>query len=152
MYQLTDYSYILPDGLIAQEAIHPAHDARLLLIDRSSGETRDGHIFSDLPSVIPLDRVIYFNDSRVLRARIPMRDQRFIRVDGSEGIITDGEILFCEMHTDGSFDALVRPGAKFRDSTHIPIGDGYIEVLSSTDTGRRLRYVGGSIYNLMESI
>jgi S-adenosylmethionine:tRNA ribosyltransferase-isomerase len=151
MYLLSDYSYTLPDELIAQEAIHPAHDARLLIIDRTTGAVHDGNTFSDLPSVIPHDRVIYFNNSRVLRARIPLKNQKIIRPDGSESTLVKGEILFCEMHEDGSFDALVRPGAKFRDNTRIAIGNGYIEVIGSTDTGRRLRYVGGSIYDLMES-
>lgn len=33
---LTAYRYDLPDELIAQEAIHPHHDARLLVYDKAT--------------------------------------------------------------------------------------------------------------------
>jgi S-adenosylmethionine:tRNA ribosyltransferase-isomerase len=38
MFSLSDYSYSLPTNLIAQEAIHPHHNARMMVIDRKTGE------------------------------------------------------------------------------------------------------------------
>lgn len=35
-YDISLYRYTLPDELIAQEAIHPHHDARLMVIDRAT--------------------------------------------------------------------------------------------------------------------
>lgn len=37
MYARSDYHYDLPPELIAQEAVHPHHDARLMIIDRNTG-------------------------------------------------------------------------------------------------------------------
>lgn len=37
-HQLTSYDYLLPPDLIAEEAIHPAHDARLMIVDRATGK------------------------------------------------------------------------------------------------------------------
>ena len=86
-FDIHTYSYILPEALIAQEAVHPHHDARLLVCDRESGSIEYEGIFTDLPTLIPRDRVLFFNDSRVLRARIPLRDQDIIRSDGTHGSI-----------------------------------------------------------------
>jgi S-adenosylmethionine:tRNA-ribosyltransferase-isomerase (queuine synthetase) len=40
MFSLTDYHYILPPELIAQDAIHPHHDARMMVVDRDTGLLR----------------------------------------------------------------------------------------------------------------
>lgn len=37
MFNKKDYSYHLPEGLIAAEAVHPHHDAKLMVVDRHSG-------------------------------------------------------------------------------------------------------------------
>lgn len=76
MYARSDYEYTLPPELIAQEAIHPHHDARLMVIDRESGRISDESTFWNLDRYIPSDRVIFFNNSRVLRARIRLKDIR----------------------------------------------------------------------------
>jgi S-adenosylmethionine:tRNA-ribosyltransferase-isomerase (queuine synthetase) len=34
MFLLSDYRYTLPEELIAQEAVHPHHDARMMVIDK----------------------------------------------------------------------------------------------------------------------
>ncbi|MFZ2255813.1 MAG: S-adenosylmethionine:tRNA ribosyltransferase-isomerase [Patescibacteria group bacterium] len=36
MFQKSDYTYTLPESLIAEEAVHPHHDARLMVVDRES--------------------------------------------------------------------------------------------------------------------
>ena len=37
MFAKSDYIYELPSELIAETAIHPHHDARLMVIDRTTG-------------------------------------------------------------------------------------------------------------------
>lgn len=39
---------------------------------------------------------------------------QIIRQDGTLGTIANGEILFCQKLPGDTFEALVRPGAKFR--------------------------------------
>ena len=121
MYSLRDYHYTLPPELIAQEAIHPYHDARLMVIDRASGKIEGESIFWHLDEHIPDDRVLFFNDSRVLPARIRLRDVRTISPDNKEKVIQDGEILFCQKQVDGTFEALVRPGNRFEIGTKISL-------------------------------
>ena len=50
----------------------------------------------DLPQILGTDRVLFFNDSRVLPARIPLKSNNIIRRDGTYGSIANGEILFCQ--------------------------------------------------------
>ena len=37
LFDLKSYHYELPSELIAQEATHPHHDARLIVVDKKSG-------------------------------------------------------------------------------------------------------------------
>jgi S-adenosylmethionine:tRNA-ribosyltransferase-isomerase (queuine synthetase) len=37
MFAKSDYIYELPADLVAETAVHPHHDARLMVIDRASG-------------------------------------------------------------------------------------------------------------------
>ncbi len=151
MYARSDYNYTLPPELIAQEAIHPHHDARLMIIERESGMLRDESIFWNLDQYIPNDRVIFFNNSRVLRARIRLKNIRTENPNGSEKYIQNGEILFCQKQFDGSFEALVRPGNRFKIGTKIFIGKWYLEVIGVSESGRYMRAYGETIESLMNS-
>lgn len=72
-----DYLYTLPKDLIAESAVQPHHDAKLMVLDRSSGTIKKESTFWSIPDIIPQNRVIYFNNSRVLRARITLKDNHY---------------------------------------------------------------------------
>ncbi|MDA1038179.1 MAG: tRNA preQ1(34) S-adenosylmethionine ribosyltransferase-isomerase QueA [bacterium] len=63
------YHYELPEALIAQEPMFPREQARLLLLDRKTGEIEDKHIF-DLPDVFRSGDLLVFNNSKVFKARL----------------------------------------------------------------------------------
>lgn len=149
-YSLSSYTYELPTELIAQEAIHPHHNARLMVYNKDSSSVEFEWKFIDLAEILDDDRVLFFNNSRVLPARIPLKGVKIEKSDGTTGVIQDGEILFCQKLPDGTFEALVRPGAKFRIWTRILFDEGYIEVIAMSDTGRILEAHGVSIDTLME--
>ena len=71
MYSLQDYNYTLPDSLIAQTPADPPESCKLLIYDKSSEVIQDD-IFSSLPDLIDPDTHIFFNNSKVLKARIPL--------------------------------------------------------------------------------
>ena len=114
LFDLKSYHYELPEELIAQQATHPHHDARLIIVDRESGDIEQEGIFMNLADILNDNRVLFFNNSRVLPARIPLKERSILRHDGTSGTITDGEILFCQKLPGDTFEALVRPGSKFR--------------------------------------
>jgi len=103
MFKLEDYDYSLPPELIAQSLADPADSCRLLLYNKTTQETTDT-TFNLLPSLINPNTLIVFNTSKVIKARLPLSFD-----DG-----TKGEIFYLHAHDSHSFDALVRPGRKFR--------------------------------------
>lgn len=65
----TDFSFDLPEELIAQRPSPSRGEDRLMLLERKSGCVR--HLMmSDLPSLIERGTLMVFNDSRVRRARV----------------------------------------------------------------------------------
>ncbi len=151
MYKKSDYTYTLPDELIAEHAIQPHHDARLMVIDKNSGIITSETTFWNIDTHLGDDRVIFFNNSRVLRARVRLSGVYITRKDGSTGIIDDGEIFYLKTLDTHTIEALVRPGNKFREWTTIQVGDTKVRVKGMTDTGRILEIEGNtSIYEFLE--
>src|SRR5262245_26534419 len=62
-------NYELPPHLIAQEPAADRDAARLLVVDRSTGELRHHH-FRDLPDILAPGDLLVLNDTRVLPARV----------------------------------------------------------------------------------
>lgn len=64
-----EFSYPLPEELIARYPIDRRGDSRLLLLDGNSGELRDRR-FRDLPGLLEPGDLLVFNDTRVIPARL----------------------------------------------------------------------------------
>ena len=64
-----DYSYELPDDLIAQQPAANRHDARLLLLDRTEQSISHHHI-RDLPELLRSGDGLVVNDTRVIPAKL----------------------------------------------------------------------------------
>lgn len=139
MFDRTSYKYILPDSLIAESAIDPHHDARLMVVDRETGHIESESTFFELDTYLREDRVIFFNNSRVLPARIILTENTYTSKEGEKKILPDGEIFYLTTLDDNSFEALVRPGNRFKIGTVFHVGKFDIEVMGLTESGRRLR-------------
>lgn len=105
--------------------------------------------FWDIDKHLPKDRVLFFNDSKVLRARMPLTQTRISDVHGNIHIISDGEIFFLHANTSHVFEALVRPGKKLKPGTVIHLQDATIKIESLTESGRICSIHGMSIYDYM---
>jgi S-adenosylmethionine:tRNA ribosyltransferase-isomerase len=139
MFQKTDYTYELPPWLIAEEAAHPHHDARLMVVDRLSGTIECESTFWHLDEFLGKDRVIFFNNSRVLRARIALRDTPYTDTRWEKKILDEWEIFYLKTTESGIFEALVRPGNKFKVGNTFTIGEFTLEVIGMTEAGRVLK-------------
>lgn len=64
---MDDYAYELPDERIAQKAIEPRDSSKLLVYN--SGQISDC-IFKDINKQIPPETVLFFNNAKVIPARI----------------------------------------------------------------------------------
>ncbi len=67
--QRSDFSYQLPDELIAQQPLNERTASRLLCLDGATGELRHGQ-FRDLEALLAPGDLLVFNDTRVLPARL----------------------------------------------------------------------------------
>lgn len=66
---LSDFSYDLPESLIAQYPAEHRGESRLLFLDGTSGLTADKS-FSELPSLLSKGDLLILNDTRVIPARL----------------------------------------------------------------------------------
>ncbi|MBP9779451.1 S-adenosylmethionine:tRNA ribosyltransferase-isomerase [Candidatus Gracilibacteria bacterium] len=141
-YNTSDYHYDLPQELIAQEAIHPHHNARLLVVDKSSGGILSESTFYELDTYIPPNRVLFFNNSRVIPSRLRLKECQFIHSGGHEGTLREGEIFFLSKKSDTVFEALVKPGNKFKIGTKISAYGVIFHIEEFTENGRIIRIEG----------
>ena len=65
----SQFSFDLPEELIAQEPAAARDGARLLVLDRASGALVDGTV-RDLPALVEPGTTVILNDSRVRKARL----------------------------------------------------------------------------------
>lgn len=107
----SDFDYHLPPELIAQMPVHPRDAARLLRLQRASGNLSH-HVFSDLPDLLRAGDLLVFNDTRVLRARL--RGHK-ISEDGKIGGRV--EALLLREHKPDVWEVLLKPSARLRPQT-----------------------------------
>jgi len=131
------FDFFLPSGLIAQTPALVRSSSRLLVYDRAQQKTEHRR-FSDIPEYFSPGDLLVLNRSKVIPARI--------FTDPSEKDSGGCEILFVKCLEDNSFEAMVRPGKKFRPGKiHLLPGGKSVEVLEVLDSGlRRLRMIDGS--------
>lgn len=67
--KLADFDYNLPSELIAQTPVNPREMARLMVLDRTTGDISQRRFF-DLPNLLRAGDVLVFNDSKVIPARL----------------------------------------------------------------------------------
>jgi len=66
--EIKDFSYFLPDELIAQHPCNKRDQSRLLLLDKKT--KNGGFFFFHLPELLQSGDVLVVNDSRVIPARL----------------------------------------------------------------------------------
>jgi len=125
----SELDYDLPPELIAQHPAPRRDHSRLLVFDRTAGETRHRR-FDGLPDELPEGTLVVVNDTRVLPARL-----RLQRPGGGEA-----EVLLLErLGANGLWEGLARPSRKLRPGQRL----GPVELVEPLGEGRwRLRLEG----------
>jgi S-adenosylmethionine:tRNA ribosyltransferase-isomerase len=114
---ISDFDYELPPQLIALQPARPRDAARMLVLDRATGDWIDSG-FRSLPEFLRPSDVLVINDTRVLRARTA---GRLVRSDGSTRAV---EVLFNAPAGDGAWEVLCRPGKRMRRGDRIVFAHG----------------------------
>ncbi len=108
----TDFSFELPEELIAQHPCPERDGARLLVVDAAAKTLHHASI-RDLPELIPPGTLCVPNDVKVRHARLLLRRSR-------GGV---GEALLLRAFPDGAFEAMVRPGVKLKPGKRAEVVD-----------------------------
>ena len=141
-----DFSFDLPEELIAQTPIEPRDHSRLMCVSRADGSIQHKH-FYDLPEMLRPGDLLLVNDSRVLPARL------YGVKEGTGGAV---ELLLLEQKRKDVWECLVRPGNKIHEGTRLSFADGALraEVLEHLETGNRIvRFeYAGEFYGLLDKI
>ncbi len=114
--QTSDFSYELPDELIAQYPAKNRVDSRLLVLESHAG-VRDA-LFADFPDFLRAGDLLVFNDTRVMAARLYGRKETGGRV----------EILLERLLSDNRALAQVRASKAPRPGSRLQVGDAWLTV------------------------
>ena len=139
-----DYSYHLPDELIAQTPASERDLSKLLLSDGSI------HLFREISSFLSPSDVLFFNNTRVIKARAVFPSLTHIRSGVEKLRETNIEIFFVEYRWEYSFEALISPGKWFAVGDIIRGDDFEITVDAMTEDGRLLSISWMSVRDFFE--
>jgi len=107
----SDFDYSLPTELIAQTAIEPRDESRLMVLNRSDGSI-EHRKFLEIVDYLRTGDVLVFNDSRVIPARLRGR-----KVDSGGRV----EILLLRRLNTSFWEALVKPGKRVNIGTRVEV-------------------------------
>ena len=130
MMKLSDFSYELPQELIAQDPLENRSSSRLMLLDRKTGEI-EHKIFSDVMDYLNPGDCLVINDTRVIPARL---------IGLKEDTQAQIEVLLLKRRRDSIWEVLVKPGKKARQGCRISFGEGLLtgEIIDVVEDGNRL--------------
>ncbi|MDR2516795.1 MAG: tRNA preQ1(34) S-adenosylmethionine ribosyltransferase-isomerase QueA [Spirochaetaceae bacterium] len=110
----SDFSFELPERLIARQPLPNRAESRLMVLNRKAG-TRRHHVVRDLPALLPEGSLLVFNNSRVRKARLPA-------IDRGTGART--EFLLLHRLNETTWRALVRRAKRRRTGSRYDFTDG----------------------------
>ena len=139
-----DFSYDLPEELIAQTPLKERSSSRLLKLDRSSGEISH-QSFSQILEELSQGDVLVFNDTKVIPARLMGK-----RLNGGAT-----EVLLLKDLGEDRWECLVKPGKKLRIGSEIFFPENIKGIVEESTLfgGRIIRfYYQGIWMELLEKI
>lgn len=128
--QVDDYDYPLPETLIARYPLPQRDSARMLVLNRQTGQISH-HSFQDLPDFMRAGDLLALNNTKVLPARF---------YGNRQGLTGRVEILMLHPEGDANgclWSALMRPARKLKPGTivELPNTQATLEVISVGDRG-----------------
>lgn len=128
--QLSDFSFDLPEQLIANFPTEQRSQSRLLCLNASNGEIQHRR-FNQLLDLLRADDLLVFNNTRVIPARLYGRKESGGRVELLIERVMEANRVLAQMRASKS----PRPGTSliFEDEKNSALAPVYAEVLSKED-------------------
>lgn len=135
--KVSDFTYELPEELIAQDPLKDRASSRLMVLDKKSGAVSH-RSFRDIKEYLRKGDCLVLNNTRVIPARL--LGERI----GTGGAV---EILLLKRLGDNTWETLVRPGKKLKAGAAVSFGGGLLkgeieEVLPDGNRIVRFEYEG----------
>ena len=127
------YDYTLPPELIATEAAEPRDSARLMVIDRRSGEIHHTR-FSEILDFLPPECGVIYNDTKVIKARLFGRKESGGRV----------ELLINKPLNAATYHVLIR--GRVKEGTRLRFAEDLVAEVAAClpDGSRKVRFYDGN--------
>lgn len=128
--KVSDFDFYLPEQQIAQTPLEKRDDARLMVVDKNTGEI-EHKVFKDIIDFLQMGDCLVLNDTRVLPARL------FGTKEGSGGKM---EFLLLKRIDRDTWEVLVKPGKKAQIGSRFEFGNGTLkaEVKDIVEEGSRI--------------
>lgn len=131
------YDFSLPDNLIAQFPVEPRDSSKLLVF---RDDKIYDHNFFELPSLLPRDSVLIFNDTKVIKARLEFE------VNGRKS-----EIFFVEQVGKNEYEILCKPKQLFKHGSIVNLpGMFRCVVVSARSDGTKIIRIDDESFNYVE--
>jgi S-adenosylmethionine:tRNA ribosyltransferase-isomerase len=127
---ISDFSFDLPEELIAQEPLARRDASRMLAVSRAAGNWQDTQ-FTSFPAYLRSGDVLALNNTRVFPARLAGRREP------SGGRV---ELFLARELAPLTWETLARPGRRLQPGQRVSFGAGELraEVLETLPDGRRV--------------
>ncbi|MCM1347769.1 MAG: tRNA preQ1(34) S-adenosylmethionine ribosyltransferase-isomerase QueA [Firmicutes bacterium] len=135
--KLSQFKFHLPEELIAQHPVPQRDEARMMVLNRATGEI-EHRVFKDIINYFDEGDIFVFNDTKVFPARLfGYKEKTGARIE---------VFLLRELNAENKlWDVLVEPARKIRIGNKLYFGDGetmVAEVIDNTTSrGRTLRFL-----------
>lgn len=125
-----EFFYELPEELIAQKPLKERDKSRLLILDKTSGETKHTNFYK-IKDFLREGDCLVINDTKVLPARL------FGRKRNTGALI---EFLLLKRIDKNTWETMVKPGKKAKPGTEIIFKENILEgkIIESLEGGTRL--------------
>jgi S-adenosylmethionine:tRNA ribosyltransferase-isomerase len=126
----TDFSFELPEELIAQDPLEDRSSSRLLVLDKETGKT-EHHVFREIIDYLHEGDCLVINNTKVIPARL---------IGSKEDTGAKVEVLLLKRKENDIWETLVKPGRKAKPGTRLEFGEGLLkaQVVDVVEEGNRL--------------
>lgn len=139
-----EFYFDLPEELIAQEPAMPRDTARLLCLNKETGNIQHS-VFSELPKLLQSGDLLVINNSKVLPARLLGQKKE------SGGLC---ELLLLKQLRQDEWECLARPGKRLRPGAKLVFGDGSLlaTILETLPNGSKIVHFDYDTQTLYEKL
>ena len=141
--RLEEFSYKIPEGLIAQRPLSRREQARLMVVHRLTGKV-EHDIFANLGQYLPPRSLLVLNDSKVIPARLFGRRER-----------TGGQVeifVLKQLPDRHSFKTLLRPLRRLKEGEKIVFDGCPLSAQIVDIPGRIVRFNTDNLFKYLDRI